>query len=192
MKTLAHALTITAMALAALTALTALTPSANAGSYGYYSGKDYKKEVIVEDVPLCNFRDMEFQVDGFFTGVAAQSSHGNTINSGLGGGAGLNFIFARYFGIGTEMNWYSNNGVAEHILLGSFILRYPICSINIAPYAMVGGGAGWDGTTTGFGHVGGGLEWRPHPNVGWFADGRYLYGTANPAALMRTGVRFAF
>lgn len=37
---------------------------------------------------------------------------------------------------------------------GNLFLRYPICAWNLAPYVMVGGGAGWDGNVVGYGSVG--------------------------------------
>ena len=153
-------------------------------------GKTFKevKEVVVED---CRFRDMEFQVDGFYTGFFG--SRGSKFHTGSGGGFGVNFFFARYFGIGYEAAWYSNNGTAEHLPLGgNFFIRYPICSINLAPYVMVGGGAAWDGTTLGYGNVGGGLEYRLTKNIGIFADGRYYYGGPGNVANLRSGIRIAF
>jgi hypothetical protein len=155
---------------------------------------DYKafKEKVVIDTEECNFRDMEFQIDAFAVGVAAARSHGQTLNSGFGGGGGLNFFFARYFGIGAEAFWYGNGGTAEHVIVGNAFFRYPICSLNLAPYVMAGGGAGWDRITVGFGHVGGGLEWRFLPNFGLFADGRWFYGAPDNVAVIRSGMRVAF
>ncbi|MEO6848827.1 MAG: hypothetical protein ABI443_13880 [Chthoniobacterales bacterium] len=149
-----------------------------------------KKQVIVE--PTCNFRDTEFQIDGFFAGVAAR---GNTLHSGVGGGTALNFFFAKYFGVGVEGLWYSNRGVAENIILGDAYLRYPICAWNIAPYITAGGGAGWagnNGHSVGIGHWGAGVEWRFLPHWGVFGDYRMFYGSANLANVFRAGVRFAF
>lgn len=154
-------------------------------------GKTFKetKEVVVVDD--CRFRDMEFQIDGFYTGFFGGS--GSRFSTGSGGGFGFNFFFARYFGIGYEAAWYSNNGTAEHMPLGgNFFVRYPICSLNLAPYAMVGGGAAWDGTTIGYGNVGGGLEYRITKNLGIFADGRYYYGGPGNVANLRSGIRIAF
>jgi hypothetical protein len=148
-----------------------------------------KEIVVVEDD--CNFRDMEFQLDAFYTGF--YGGKGTRFSTGSGGGFGLNFFFAKYFGIGYEAAWYSNNGTAEHLpLAGNFFIRYPICSLNLAPYAMVGGGAAWDGTCVGYGNVGGGLEYRFTPNVGLFADGRYFYGGPGNVGNFRSGLRIAF
>lgn len=153
-------------------------------------GKSFKevKEVVVDD---CRFRDTEFQVDGFYTGFFG--GRGTKFSTGSGGGFGVNFFFARYFGIGYEAAWYSNNGTAEHLPLGgNFFIRYPICSLNLAPYVLVGGGAAWDGTTLGYGNVGGGLEYRLTKNVGIFADGRFFYGGPGNVGNLRSGIRIAF
>lgn len=152
------------------------------------SFKSTKEVVVVED---CRFRDTEFQIDGFYSGFFGSS--GSRFSTGSGGGFGFNFFFARYFGIGYEAAWYSNNGTAEHMPLGGNVFfRYPICSLNLAPYAMVGGGAAWDGTTIGYGNVGGGVEYRITKNLGIFADGRYFYGGTGNVANLRSGIRIAF
>jgi hypothetical protein len=48
----------------------------------------------------------------------------------------------------------------------------------------------------GFGHVGGGLEYRITQNIGLFSDARYLFsnvdGLANSQLMWRYGLRFAF
>lgn len=154
--------------------------------------KSFKEKVVIEDE--CNFRDMEFQIDAFgaFLANPQFETHGRTLNTGVGGGGGFNFIFARYFGLGVEGLWYGNGGSAEHMIIGNAFFRYPICKWNLAPYLMVGGGAGWDHTTVGFVHVGGGMEWRFHPNIGLFADGRTFLGAPDVLGVTRTGLRIAF
>jgi hypothetical protein len=152
--------------------------------------KSFKDEVVIEETD-CRFRDMEFQVDAFYTGFFG--SRGSTFQTGSGGGFGFNFFFARYFGIGYEASWYDNGGTVEHMPLnGNLFLRYPICSWNLAPYVMVGGGVGWDGTAVGYGNVGGGLEYRFTDHIGIFVDGRYFYGGSGNVANLRSGLRFAF
>jgi len=153
-------------------------------------GKTFKEKVKVEP-ETCRFRTTEFQFDAFYTGFAG--SGGSRFGTGSGGGFGMNFFFAKYFGVGYEAAWYSNRGTAEHMPLGgNFIVRYPICSLNLAPYAMVGGGAAWDGTTVGYANVGGGFEYRFTNNIGLFADGRYFFGGSGNVANIRSGLRFAF
>ena len=153
--------------------------------------KTFKDKVVVE--PACKFRDMEFQVDTFYTGMVG--SNGSALQSGSGGGVGLNFFFARYFGIGWEGALYSNDGRASWMPVnGSLFFRYPICAWNLSPYAMVGGGADFqrDRASVGYGNVGIGLEYRLTNNVGLFSDGRYFYGGSGNVANIRGGVRFAF
>ena len=154
-------------------------------------GKTFDKKVVVE-TETCRFRDTEFQVDVFYTGFVG--GHNTKFATGSGGGVGLNFFFARYFGIGYEAAWYSNNGTAEHMPLnGNFFFRYPICSLNLSPYVMVGGGAAFqEGRALGYGNVGGGLEYRFTNNIGIFADGRYYYGGPGNVANIRSGLRIAF
>jgi hypothetical protein len=158
-----------------------------------FAGTDSKtfKDKVVIEASDCRFRDTEFQIDGFYTGF--MGGRGSTFKTGSGGGFGVNFFFARYFGIGYEASWYSNGGTAEHMPLnGNLFFRYPICSLNLAPYVMVGGGVGWDGTVVGYGNVGAGLEYRVTDHVGIFVDSRYFYGGSGNVANLRSGLRFAF
>ena len=157
-----------------------------------HAGQESKsfKKVVVEP-ETCRFRDTEFQIDAFYSGfVGSKDSHFST---GSGGGFGLNFFFARYFGIGYEAQWYSNNGQAQHLpLAGNLFFRYPICAWNLAPYVLVGGGGTWNGYGTGYGNVGAGVEYRVTNNIGLFADGRYFYGGTGNVANIRGGLRVAF
>jgi hypothetical protein len=61
---------------------------------------------------------------------------------------------------------------------------------------MVGGGAAYGSGRNGhgFGHVGGGLEYRLTSNIGLFSDARWVYSSEEPKSgvLGRAGVRFAF
>ena len=154
-------------------------------------GKTFDKKVVV--VPeTCNFRDTEFQLDAFGAGGFYREGR-----PGFGGGLGANFFFARYFGIGVEQDLLGrSNSAALWSTIGTLYLRYPICAWNLAPYAMVGGGTAYGSGLKGHGEglVGAGLEYRFTPNVGLFTDGRFVYSSVEPkgAALVRTGLRFAF
>ena len=190
------------------------------------------KEVAPVEPP-CLFRDNEFQVDAFGLGYFNQggdrgSYYGFQNAPGLsgrpmwGGGLGLNYFFARYFGIGIEQdvfgrrpgqaNNYGDAGMTRWATLGNLYFRYPICEWNLAPYVMVGGGAIYGKTPTsnilgggnrgtfnsgqGVGHVGGGLEYRLTENIGLFTDARYLFSGVNRLPdnnlMWRYGLRFAF
>ncbi|MFZ4483951.1 MAG: outer membrane beta-barrel protein [Chthoniobacterales bacterium] len=194
------------------------------------------KEVIVPEDP-CLFRDQEFQIDAFGLGYFNQG--GNSFNyynnsnaAGIsgrpawGGGLGINYFFSRYIGIGLEQDLYGRQsgnspvdaGYTRWATIGNLFLRYPICSWNLAPYIMIGGGANYGNTPKadfdgqalgippnrrgtynsgqGFGHVGGGVEYRFTKNIGIFSDARYIYsgvaGLANDNLMWRYGLRFAF
>ena len=177
------------------------------------------KEVVAIEDP-CLFRDQEFQLDAFCLGDFYRGGADISGRPAWGGGLGLNYFFSRYIGVGLEQSVYGRNskgngaqgndfGYTRWATIGNLFLRYPICSWNLAPYLMVGGGAnygnvggGYVGGTPnkiagqGFGHVGGGLEYRFTENIGVFSDARYLFsgvtGLNNNQLLWRYGLRFAF
>jgi len=173
--------------IAAMTALSAIALSnANAGD-----GKTFKDKVPVEpEVSL--FRDTEFQFDGFYHQFFQKpGSDSHIIRTGAGGGFAFNYIFARYFGIGVE-NFWTSNGPTSYHLGGYGILRYPIESLHLAPYALIGGGAGLGNLSYGYFNVGGGLEYRFTPNIGTFVDSRWYIGNPANGADLRAGVRLSF
>ena len=177
------------------------------------------KEVVAIEDP-CLFRDNELQLDVFGLGDFYRGGADISGRPAWGGGLGLNYFFSRYIGVGLEQSVYGRNskgngaqgndfGYTRWATIGNLFLRYPICSWNLAPYLMVGGGAnygnvggGYVGGTPnknagqGFGHVGGGLEYRFTENIGVFSDARYLFsgvtGLNNNQLLWRYGLRFAF
>jgi hypothetical protein len=162
------------------------------------AGQDYKATKNVIEDKSCLFRDNEVQLDLFGSGAFYQSGR-----PGWGGGVGVNVFFARYFGVGVEQGLIGRNdngssSYAEWNTLGSLYLRYPICAWNLAPYAMVGGGAFYGSAkNVGVGHVGGGLEYRFTKNIGIFSDARWLFtgngnDDQNGAIYARAGLKFAF
>lgn len=173
--------------LALLTLLAAFVTQTYAGD-----GKSFKEIVVIEE-PTSLFRDQEIQLDAFFIQTFAGRTEGQTINTGPGGGFAVNGIFARYFGLGVENYWYSNDNHSNYNLGAYGIVRYPIDTINLAPYALIGGGAGFVGNNNyGYGSVGLGFEYRFTENIGTFVDGRWYFGAPDQAGVLRTGLRFAF
>ena len=182
--------------------------AAIAATSAFAGTETVSKEVIAVE-PTCLFRDQEFQIDAFGLGNFAQ---GNTDMGGRpawGGGLGLNYFFSKYVGVGLEQDLFGRNsgsstgndfGYTRWATIGNLFLRYPICSINLAPYIMVGGGAIYGNVPKlggqGIGHVGGGLEYRFTKNIGLFSDARYLYsgaaGLPGSQLMWRYGLRFAF
>jgi hypothetical protein len=180
------------------------------------------KEVIVPEDP-CLFRDQEIQLDLFGLGDFYKGRYDMSGRPAYGGGVGVNYFFMKYVGIGFEQEVYGRNtkgnrsqlndgGYTRWKSVGNLFLRYPICQWNLAPYVMIGGGADYGRVGggyvnspgsrpnklagKGFGHVGGGLEYRVTQNIGLFTDARYAYSRVGglPAneLLWRYGVRFAF
>jgi hypothetical protein len=245
----------------------------SAASLNQADGKAYKEVAPIEPPCLFRDNELQFDAFGlgtFYKGAegnyesnlenatinAANATYGLAIPNtpayesrqlsgrpGWGGGLGINYIFAKYFGIGIEQSVFGRNSGARPVdgngnpnqgydpgdfgytrwqTTASFILRYPICQWNIAPYILVGGGAQYGNVPNidygkavneafllnpgvnskyrmsgqGFGHVGGGIEYRLTQNIGMFSDLRYLFsnvdGLANNQMQWRYGLRFAF
>ena len=153
-------------------------------------GKTFKEvKTVVTPEPPCRFRDMEWQLDGFYSQFFGGG--GSYFKTGSGGGFGVNFFFLRYFGVGYEAQWYDNDGTAQHLPVGgNLFFRYPICPWNLAPYVLVGGGGTWDMNGRGYGKLG--VEYRFTDHIGVFVDGRYFYGGTGNVGNLRAGMRFAF
>ncbi|MEX1110883.1 MAG: hypothetical protein WEB31_03690 [Chthoniobacterales bacterium] len=170
-----------------LVAVIAATSSSFAGT----ETASYKKTVVPVEEP-CLYRDNEFQIDAFGMGGFYRS--GDPV---WGGGLGLNYFFARYFGLGVEQFVAGNDGIGtEWGTFGHLFLRYPFCW-GLSPYAMVGIGKIYSENKEGIGggDVGGGLEYRFTENIGLFVDGRWFYSpdiSNSGGAIARTGLRFAF
>ena len=150
-----------------------------------------KKVVVAPQQDL--FRAGELQIDAFAAGAAG--NHGGGSVNGFGGGLGANYFFTKYFGIGVDdtISSLNGNGHTYNSLQGDLIGRYPIESLHLAPYALVGGGATWGTKSQGDGNVGVGLDYRFTHSIGIFADSRYLYGNNGlNETLTRAGLRFAF
>lgn len=160
-----------------------------------FAGTDSKK-VVIAPVQEDLFRAGEIQIDASFAALLGRYNGRNA--NGIGGNLGLNYFITRYIGIGVDNTvggWVGsgNNGAFDN-LQGNLILRYPIESLHLAPYALVGGGATWGSNRgQGNGNVGGGIEYRFTRNIGTFVDSRYLYGNNSlNSSLTRIGLRFSF
>ena len=211
----------------------------------FYKGAEgnYASSVVNQTINAVNA-----QYNAGVQNIPSSNSRQFSGRPGWGGGLGINYIFARYFGLGIEQSVFGRNSGARPVDgngninpnydIGDFgytrwqttanlILRYPICQWNLAPYLLVGGGAQYGnvpnidysqvandlaasagaplnpGVKTryrmagqGFGHVGGGLEYRVTQNIGVFSDLRYLFsgvnGLPNNQMQWRYGVRVAF
>lgn len=114
-------------------------------------------------------------------------------NGRIGGGIGVNHFFTRNLGIGGDA--YTENAAHSFVDSASanLILRIPIDSIRLAPYAYGGGGYEFDSRELWFGQAGAGLELRFTKEVGIFADARYVFTDgAKDLGVGRVGIRLSF
>ncbi|MBM3856466.1 MAG: porin family protein [Verrucomicrobia bacterium] len=165
-----------------------------------FAGETVSSKKVVVPADDCRFRAHEWQIDASTVGAAGV--YNGQGKQALGGNWGVNYFFTEYLGIGIDNSVGSqrNAGLsgfdglqAFDTLQADLLLRYPVCSWNLAPYVMVGGGAHWGPASQGDGNVGGGLEWRVLPHAGFFADCRWLYGNNGlTMALPRVGIRVNF
>jgi hypothetical protein len=168
-----------------------------------FAGQSISSKKVVVAPDDCRFHANEWQIDSSTVGIVGV--YGGQGKQGLGGNLGVNYFFSKYVGIGIDdsvgggrnSNETGFTGMqAFDSLQADLLLRYPICVWNIAPYAMIGGGATWVSASQGDGNVGGGVEWRFMKNLGFFADCRWLYGNngskALSQALPRVGFRLSF
>lgn len=110
-----------------------------------------------------------------------------------GAGVGLNYFFLKYLGLGAEADGAANGGHLIDSVSASLIARLPIEHTGLAPYAFGGGGRTTDQTWNWTAHVGGGLELRLNPNLGFFVDARWVFvDKRSDNGLARAGLRFAF
>jgi len=110
----------------------------------------------------------------------------------------------------------SHESRAVGAVLGTLTLRYPIPCTRFSPYIFGGGGAIFGGgerdtftdsenpdvltnshsgsETRAIGQVGGGMEVRLTPHIGWVSDfsWNFVDGSHNTFGMVRTGVNFAF
>ncbi len=172
--------------LLAVVAVAALSIPSFAGVVVHHASK----KAGPEPLPEC-FRAGELQLDVFGSwNDTANGTHGD----GFGGGLGVNYFVTRNLGLGVEGNIWNGNGSAIWNPNGNVIFRWPVelgghC---FAPYVFGGGGGTFDGTKSGEGHAGGGLEFRANQHMGIFADGRHGFGGDNDFTTVRVGLRFVF
>jgi hypothetical protein len=145
------------------------------------------------------YRSQEFSLDLFGTGAVGQ----NTLNHltgerfvhhvRLGLGAGGNYFFTRYLGLGVEADSESTHHSFVNDVSGDFIFRFPIGDTIFAPYAFAGGGREFVPFVQWEGHAGAGVEFRVWRHFSFFIDGRYIVEqTSQNYGMGRLGVRLSF
>lgn len=167
-----------------------------------FAANQASSKEVNSSISECRFRNHEWQIDSSVVGQIC--AHG----AGLGGNVGVSYFWSKYFGIGLDdsivghKRWNTVGAIGVDTLQGNLFFRYPLCSWNLAPYIMLGGGGIWGQHSQGVGNLGGGVEYRLTQNIGCFMDCRWLYGTSDfcdsssaaiiSMTLTRVGVRFAF
>ena len=166
----------------------ALATSAFAGS-PVVSSKNAKGPVAPLPEPTCGCFGPGFTFD--VGGAAIFDREGQ---DALGGTVGVNYFFNRNIGLSTSYSLLATHS-EHHEFDGNLILRAPIDSLCIAPYALAGGGYSTNGTSGGNYDVGGGLDIRFSPKscLGIFAEGAYHWAAAgSDYTTVRLGLRIPF
>ena len=109
----------------------------------------------------------------------------------LGGGVLAEYFFTEVIGIQGSYGAYATSS-EHHAFDASLVLRAPIRSLCLAPYALVGGGYSVNSTSEGNFHAGGGVDLRLDSCVGIFADGAYHWANAGDYTIVRLGVKIPF
>jgi hypothetical protein len=145
------------------------------------------------------YRADELSLDAFGSGSIGQQTinhiSGNRIqkNGRAGAGAGANYFFTRYIGIGGDA--YSENTAHNFVdsASGNLIGRIPIGNTGVAPYAFGGGGHQFDEIEQNFAQAGGGIEFRFAEHMGFFVDARYVFAAKTQNyGVGRAGLRLSF
>ncbi len=178
--------------IASLVMSLALASSAFAGPVSY-SGKGGK----VVNPPVTPL-GCECFAPGFAFGAygGAYLPDGGSEDDVLGGGVLAEYFFTPYIGIQGSYGIFATDK-EHHEFDGALVLRYPITSICIAPYALAGGGFSVNSEDKGNYFVGVGIEARfaAASCLGVFADGTYHFAADSDDedyTIVRLGVKFPF
>jgi hypothetical protein len=166
-------------------ATVAISGAAIAGPVSY---KNPKAPVMPPPAPT----GCECFAPGFMLGAFGGAVLGN--EDALGGGILGEYAFSPYIALQGSYGLYATQS-EHHQFDAALILRYPITSLCLAPYAMVGGGFSTNADTRGDFLVGGGLDLRlPSAScMSVFADGAwYVLGDNDDQTIVRLGVKFPF
>ena len=163
------------------TALIALAAAFGFGAAQAGSAPSYSKNPKAPKGPQIEVPSL---CDCFDPGKAELSVYGAGIifdggsqDDALGGGIGLGYFFTENVGVEFDYTLLATDS-EYHNFTGNLVLRAPIKSACLAPYALVGGGFETDSATNGIFNVGAGIDIRlGHSGScpGIFADARYTW-----------------
>lgn len=135
------------------------------------------------------FADTEFSVDLF--GVAVSEERERLGGDSLGIGAGVNYFFCRYAGVGAE-TYLDELDFPDHIDF-SAIGRFPLEDWSVAPYVFAGFGRQYSDVSQWSTHIGVGAEFRLNSATGLFVDLRRVFpDETRDSTDFRFGVRLVF
>ena len=148
--------------------------------------------------PVCDCFDQgSTSIDLFGAYIMPHSTGdgGRDIDGSLGGGLALTKYNNSLLGFSTGVYWWDDGDSAVTSATASLLLRYPIRSVCVAPYAVMGFGGNFGSVSQFTGHLGAGLEIRvPRvKNLGLFVEGTYTWADATENyAMFRLGTRYTF
>jgi hypothetical protein len=152
-----------------------------------------------DTTPTEYYRANELSLDGFATGSLGGYSINHISNNRIrhntqgGAGAGVNYFFTRYVGLGVDAYSENTSGVFIDNAEGNLILRLPLGESIVAPYVFGGGGHQFDAAKLWFGQAGAGIEFRFCPHIGIFVDARAVFPNETKYyGVGRAGLRFSF
>ncbi len=149
-----------------------------------------------EVTPSALFRDQElfFDIYGSYLQNRETNCDCESKRDGYGGGFAIGHYFGYYVGARLDVNFSSVEDAKTNIG-GDILLRFPIQTAHLAPYAFVGGGVQVANGNNGFLRVGGGIEWRFTPHFGIFGEGSYSWVDQENRAnnlTIKAGIRYIY
>jgi hypothetical protein len=143
------------------------------------------------------YHPYEFSIDGFGMGALHEYDFNNGVRARhdlrWGGGAGINFFFTKYIGVGGDAWAVDTHHSFVDTTTGNLIVRFPIADTGLAPYIFGGAGYQFEGIDQLVGGGGVGLEFRMVPHFSIFVDARYLAAAkTDDFGVGRAGVRLSF
>lgn len=123
----------------------------------------------------------------------------NNLDNSWGGGINADYFINPYIGFQFSGAW-ADPGTSKlwHNYMADFVVRAPIETAFLAPYAFAGGGLFLENDASVLGRAGVGLEFRPSANFGIFTDWSYSFpgGDAKDLVenyqMIRAGLKFGF
>jgi opacity protein-like surface antigen len=152
--------------------------------------KNPKAPVLPPPAPSCGCFGTGAAFDIFGAAILPEGGE-----DALGGGIGVNYFFTPNIGLDFNYSAFATDSV-HHQLDGNIVLRAPIDSLCIAPYALAGGGFATNSSNRGTYQVGAGIDVRLQSMncLGIFAEGLYHFAADDTPdfTTVRLGVRIPF